>query len=344
LNQLSWRHFPKRLEYHMLPGVTKAIRIHQTGGPEVLKLEDIELPPPGDGEARVRHEAIGVNFIDTYHRSGLYSLPLPAVLGVEAAGVIEDVGAGVALPVGARVAYSQAGAGAYAEARNVRADRLIVLPESVSTELAASALLKGMTAEYLVRRTYTARAGDIALVHAAAGGVGSILVQWLTALGARVIGVVSSAEKAELARVFGCSDVLLSGSGPLAPRVRELTGGRGVHVVYDSVGKATLPDSLECVARRGLVVSFGNASGRPDPIDPLKLAELGSIFFTRPVLADYTKTREELVASADAVFAVLANATVKVSIGSRFALAEAEQAHRALEARQTTGSTLLLPW
>jgi len=327
----------------MLHGVTKVIRIHHTGGPEVLSLETIDLPPPGPGHVRVRHTAIGVNFIDTYHRSGLYALDLPAVLGVEAAGVVEEVGEGVELAIGARVAYAQAGTGAYAEARNVAADRLISLPDSVSDELAAAALLKGMTVEYLVRRAFVASGSTVAVVHAAVGGVGSILVQWLAALGAHVIGVVGSGDKVEEARANGCRDVVVFGAEDLPGRVRAVTDGRGAHVVYDSVGKATLPASFDCVARRGLVVSFGNASGRPDPIDPLMLAEKGSIFFTRPVLADYVRTREELTMAADAVFTVLANGAVKVSIGQRFPLAEAEAAHRALESRSTRGSTLLLP-
>jgi len=327
----------------MLHGVTKAIRIHHTGGPEVLTLDTIDLPPPSPGGVRVRHTAIGVNFIDTYHRSGLYALELPAVLGVEAAGVVEEVGEGVDLAIGARVAYSQAGTGAYAEARLVAADRLVPLPDSVSDELGAAALLKGMTAEYLVRRTFAASASSVAVVHAAVGGVGSIITQWLAALGSHVIGVVGSRDKVEQARANGCRDVVVFGEEDLPARVREVTDGRGAHVVYDSVGKATLRTSFDCVARRGLVVSFGNASGRPDPIDPLLLAEKGSVFFTRPALADYVRTREELVATAEAVFTVLANGAVNVAIGQRFPLAEAEAAHRALESRSTRGSTLLIP-
>lgn len=327
----------------MLHGVTKAIRIHHTGGPEVLTLDAIDLPPPEPGRVRVRHTAIGVNFIDTYHRSGLYALELPAVLGVEAAGVVEEVGEGVDLAIGSRVAYSQAGTGAYAGARNVAADRLVPLPDSVSDELAAAALLKGMTAEYLVRRTFVASSSTVAVVHAAVGGVGSILVQWLSALGSHVIGVVGSRDKIEQARENGCRDVVVFGEEDLPARVREVTDGRGAHVVYDSVGKATLPASFDCVARRGLVVSFGNASGRPDPIDPLMLAEKGSLFFTRPALADYVRTREELVATAEAVFTVLANGAVTVAIGQRFPLDEAQAAHRALESRSTRGSTLLIP-
>ncbi len=327
----------------MLQRVTKAIRIHETGGPEVLCFESIDLAPPGPGEALVKHRAIGVNFIDTYHRSGLYALPLPAVLGVEAVGVVQAVGPGVALQPGARVGYAQAGHGAYAEARVVAADRLVLLPDSISDEIAAGALLKGMTAEYLARRTLHLEPGDVAVVHAAAGGVGLILVQWLTALGVRVIGVVSSEPKADLVRAHGASDVLRSANGELPASVRRLTGGRGARVVYDAVGKATLLASLDCLAPRGLLVAFGNASGRPDPLDPLLLAAKGSLYLTRPMLGDYVRTREELTQSANALFDVLARGAVKVTIGQHFPLAAAADAHRALESRTTTGSTVLLP-
>jgi NADPH2:quinone reductase len=343
LNQLSSRLFPKHAEYHMLRSVTKAIRIDRTGGPEVLALSSIELPTPGPGQARIRHTAIGVNFIDTYHRSGLYHLTLPAVLGVEAAGVVEEVGSGVDLGIGTRVAYAQAGTGAYADARLVAADRLVRLPAGVSEELAAAALFKGMTSEYLARRAFTAREGDVAVVHAAAGGVGSILAQWLAAIGAHVIGVVGTPAKAELAKANGCREVLIWDKDDLVGSVRRITAGRGAQVVYDSVGKASLKGSLDCVAPRGLLVSYGNASGRPDPVDPLALAEKGSIFLTRPTLADYVRTRQELDASAAALFSMLATGKVNVAIGQRFPLAEAAAAHRALESRTTTGSTLLLP-
>jgi NADPH2:quinone reductase len=315
--------------------------IYKTGGPEVLELGAVELPPPGPGEVRVRHTAIGVNFIDTYHRSGLYPLPLPAVLGVEAAGIIEDRGPGVDLPLGARVAYALAGPGAYADARVMPAERLVPLPDSVSDEVAAAALLKGMTAEYLVRRTYAVSSGDTVLLHAAAGGVGLIASQWLHALGARVIGVTGSLEKAKLAREHGCSDVLLAGHDDIPRRVRELTNGRGVNVVYDSVGKSTFALSLDCLAPRGLFVSYGNASGKPDPFDPLLLAHKGSLFLTRPTLADYVRTRSELLASAGALFEMLSHGTLRILIGRRFPLPSAADAHRALESRSTTGSTLL---
>jgi NADPH2:quinone reductase len=241
------------------------------------------------------------------------------------------------------VAYATAGTGAYAEARLVAADRLVPLPATVGDELAAAALLKGMTAEMLVRRVVEVRAGDFAVVHAAAGGVGSILTQWLKALGARAIGIVSSEQKAILARENGCEHVLLSGQGDLVARVRELTDGHGARVVYDSVGKATLPSSLDMVRSRGIVVSYGNASGKPDPVDPLALSAKGSLFLTRPVVNEYTKTPEELLASARALFELLGSGAVKVRVGQRYPLADAAQAHRALEGRHTTGSTLLLP-
>jgi len=302
----------------------------------------MELPPPARGEVRVRHTAIGVNFVDVYHRSGIYAVDLPAVLGVEAAAVVEGVGEGVELAVGTRVAYADAGRGAYADARNVAADRLVTLPDEVTDATAAAVLLKGMTAEYLVRRTYEVRAGDSVLVLAAAGGVGTIIGQWLKALGARAIGVVGSEEKAALARQHGYSDVLI-GHADLAAKVRELTGGRGVPVVYDSVGKDTLHASLDCLAPRGVLVSFGNASGKPDAVEPGTLAQKGSVYLTRPRLADYVRTREELTLSAQSIFTLVQQGVVNVHVGQRFALTDVVQAHRALEARSSTGSTLLFP-
>ncbi len=323
--------------------MTRAVLIHRTGSPEVLELGSLDLPPPGPTEARVRHTAIGVNFIDTYHRTGLYPLPLPAVLGVEAAGIVEARGERANVEVGARVAYAAAGPGAYAEARLVAAERLVPLPDGITDELAAAVLLKGMTAEYLIRRTYAVTSGNTVLLHAAAGGVGLLASQWLTALGARVIGVVGTREKAELARANGCAHVLLRGEDDIAARVRELTDGRGVPVVYDSVGKATLAASLDALAPRGMLVSYGNASGKPDPVDPLVLSQKGSLYLTRPKLADYVETREELLASAAALFEVVLAGKVQVHVGQRFALADAANAHRALESRATVGSTLLEP-
>jgi len=321
--------------------MTRAVLVTRTGSPEVLELGTVDLPPPGPGQARVRHTVIGVNMIDAYHRSGLYKVELPCVLGTEAAGFVEAVGEGTGLSVGMRVGYAGTAPGAYAEARNMPADRLVRLPDDVSDETAAAVLLKGMTAEFLVRRTYAVRSGNTVLLHAAAGGVGLIASQWLRALGARVIGVVGTEAKAQLARENGCADVLMSGKDDIAKRVRELTAGRGVDVVYDSVGKATFAASLDSLAPRGMLVAFGNASGRVEPFEPLLLAQKGSLFLTRPTLAHYTATTEELRASAAAVFSVLERGAVRVLVGQRFALSEAAAAHRALESRATVGSTLL---
>jgi NADPH:quinone reductase len=289
----------------------------------------------------VRHTAIGVNMIDAYHRSGLYKVALPSVIGVEAAGIVDAVGPGTDLSVGTRVAYAGTSPGAYAEARLIPADRLVRLPDGVSDETAAAVLMKGMTAESLIRRVYPVRSGNTVLLHAAAGGVGLVASQWLRALGARVIGVVGSDAKAKLAREHGCAEVLVSGRDDIAARARELTSERGVDVAYDSVGKTTFGASLDSLARRGMLVSFGNASGPPDPLNPLVLAQKGSLFLTRPTLGDYIATREELVACSAAVFAAVERGDVRVVIGQRFPLSEAAAAHRALESRSTTGSTLL---
>ena len=302
----------------------------------------MELGPPARGEARVRHTAVGVNFVDCYHRSGVYPVQLPSVLGAEAAAVVEAVGDGVDLAIGTRVAYADAWLGAYSDARNVPADRLVTLTDDISDATAAAVLLKGMTAEYLVRRTYEVRAGDSVLVLAAAGGVGSILGQWLKALGARAIGVVGSEQKAVLARQNGYADVIV-GYGDIAAKVRELTGGRGVPVVYDSVGRDTLEASLDSLAVRGVLVSFGNASGKPNAVEPATLAQKGSVYLTRPRLADYIRTREELTLSAESIFTLVRQGVVNVHVGQRFALADAAQAHRTLESRSTTGSSLLFP-
>ncbi len=324
--------------------MTHAIRIHQTGGPDVLRWEEVELPAPAPGEATVRHHAVGLNFIDTYHRSGLYPLPLPAGLGLEGAGVIEAVGEGVSeVKVGDRVAYAGGPVGAYAEARNIPAHRLLKLPDSITFETAAAMMLQGLTAAYLLRRTYRVQAGDSVLIHAAAGGVGLIACQWAKALGATVIGTVGSAAKGELARAHGCDHVINYSSENFTQRVREITGGEGVPVVYDGVGKDTFMGSLDCLRPQGMMVSYGNASGPVPPVDLLLLSQKGSLFITRPTLMSYTAKREDLLALGAELFAVVASGQVKVEVNQRYALKDAAQAQRDLEARKTTGSTILLP-
>ena len=321
-----------------------AIRIHQTGGPEVLTWEEVEVGEPGAGEVLLRQTAIGLNYIDTYHRSGLYPLPLPCGIGLEAAAVVERVGPQVDdWQVGDRVAYASAPIGAYAERRVHSASRLVRIPPGVSDQQAAAMLLQGMTAEYLIRRTFAVRAGQWVLFHAAAGGVGLIACQWLKHLGARVIGTAGGAQKMALAGAHGCEHVLDSHGQGLAAQVRELTGGDGVAVVYDGVGKETFLTSLDSLARRGMLVSFGNASGPVPAFDPAMLGARGSLFLTRPSLLDYTFTREELQASAAALFAVVAQGVVTIEVRQSYALRDAAQAHRDLEGRRTTGSTVLLP-
>lgn len=320
-----------------------AIQASRAGGPEVLKAIDAPVPEPGPRQVRVRHKAIGVNFIDTYQRSGLYPMAMPLVLGQEAAGVVEAIGPHVThLHVGDRVAYAGQ-IGAYAEANVVAADRAVPLPDAVSLETAAASLLKGMTAEFLLRRCYILKPGETILVHAAAGGVGSILVQWAKSLGATVIGTAGSSAKADLARQLGCDHVIRYREEDVAAKVRALTGGAGVPVVYDSVGKDTFEASLASLARRGLFVSFGNASGPVPPFSPLRLAQAGSVFFTRPTMFDYVISKAELDASAAALFDVLADGRVRIEIGQTFPLAEARLAHEALEGRRTIGASLLIP-
>ena len=322
----------------------KAIRFDRTGGPEVLKLEDIELPPPAAGQVRVKHTAIGVNFIDTYQRSGLYPVTLPSGLGIEAAGTVEALGAGVTtLKVGDRAGYCTGPIGAYAEANNVPADRVVKLPDGISDEVAAAAMLKGMTAAYLLKRTYQVQRGQTIVFHSAAGGVGLIACQWAKHLGATVIGTVGSGDKAELARRNGCAHVLNTRSEDWVKRVREITGGEGVPVVYDSVGKETWNGSLDCLAVRGMMVSFGNSSGAVPAFEPGILSAKGSLYLTRPTLFHYTRTREELQQMADELFAVIESGAVKISINQRFNLADARAAHEALHSRATTGATVLLP-
>jgi NADPH2:quinone reductase len=322
--------------------MTRVIVFSKTGGPEVLELQDTALREPKAGEALVRQRAIGVNFIDTYHRSGLYPLPLPSGLGSEAAGVVEQVGPGVTcVRVGERVAYAGAGApAAYAEARVAPADRLVPLPDDISEDVAAAALLKGMTAEFLIHRTFPVSPGQTVLFHAAAGGVGLIACQWLNKLGARVIGTVGSDAKRSLALEHGCHEVIVLERENFPERVRELTSGHGVPVVFDSVGKSTFMGSLACLEPRGMLVSFGNASGKPEPFDLALLAQKGSLYVTRPTLFTYTATREALLSSASSLFQAIRDG-LKIEIGQRFPLARAADAHRALESRSTTGSTLL---
>ena len=322
----------------------KAIRIHETGGPEVLRLEEITLPEPGQGQARVRHTAIGVNFIDTYHRTGLYKLPLPSGLGVEAAGVVEAVGPGVAhVRAGDRVAYVSRPPGGYAEAALVPAERLVRIPEGVSDEVAAAAMLKGMTVWMLVRRIHAVKPGESVLFHAAAGGVGLIAMQWLRALGARTIATVGSDEKGKLALESGATDVVVYTREDFVKRVRELTKGEGVPVVYDSVGRSTFEGSLDCLSPLGLMVSYGNASGPVPPFDLGQLAAKGSLFLTRPTLFSYTARREDLEEGARELFAVIASGQVKIEVKHRWPLGHAADAHRALEGRHTTGSIVLVP-
>lgn len=319
-----------------------AIQISRTGGPEVLETVEVETPSPAPGQILVRHAAVGLNYIDTYHRSGLYPVKLPSGIGLEAAGVVEAVGDGVTrFKVGDRAAYNGA-MGAYAEAAVVPADRAVKVPEGVSLEIAAAVMLKGMTAEFLVRRCFHVKQGDWVLVHAAAGGVGQILVQWCKTLGASVIATVGSEAKAAIARDLGADHVIDYGREDIAARVGEITGGQGVAVVYDGVGKDTWTASLKSLARRGMLVTFGNASGPVPPFAPLELGGK-SLYVTRPRLFDYIATTQELDESAQALFAVIASGAVKIDIGQTFPLAEAREAHEALEGRRTIGATLLVP-
>ena len=318
-----------------------AIRVHEVGGPEALKWEEVEVGDPGPGEVRIRQEAAGLNFIDVYHRTGLYPQPLPFIPGVEAAGIVEAVGPGVANSmIGDRVAYGGP-VGAYAEARLIPADRVVKLPDSIASEEAAAMMLKGMTAEMLLRRVYPVSAGETILVHAAAGGVGLILCQWAKALGATVIGTVGSDEKAEIARAHGCDHPIVYTRQDFVAEVDRITGGAKVAVVYDGVGRDTFMKSLDCLKRRGMIASFGNASGPVDPFDALLLAFKGSLFLTRPTLHDYTLDPADLQLSAQALFDVVASGKVRIEVKQRFALKDAAEAHRALEARKTTGSTIL---
>ena len=323
----------------------RAIRIHETGGPEVMRWEDVEVGAPGPGEIRLRHEAVGLNYIDVYFRTGLYPAPsLPFSPGMEGAGVVEAVGEGVdSLVAGDRVAYAAPPVGAYAQARLMPADKVVKVPDGIDSRQAAAMMLQGMTVEYLLLRTYPVRSGDTVLFHAAAGGVGLIACQWAKHLGATVIGTVGSDEKAELARAHGCDHPIVYTRDNFTERVREITGGAGVPVVYDSVGRDTFEGSLDCLRPRGTLVSFGQSSGKIDPFDIGILSAKGSLYATRPTLMTYTATRAELERSAQALFDVVGSGAVRVTVNRTFPLAEAADAHRALESRQTTGSTVLLP-
>ncbi len=323
--------------------MVQAVRIHETGGPEVLQLEEVELEAPAPGMVTVANRAIGLNYIDTYHRSGLYPLPLPTGIGLEGAGEVQAVGEGVDLDVGDRVAYCSAGFGAYAQALNLPASRLVRIPVGIDFEQAAACLLKGQTTEYLLQRTYPLRAGETCLFHAAAGGVGLLFGQWANSIGATVIGTVGSEEKAGLARAHGFAHVINYRSEDVVQRVLEITGGRKVPVVYDGVGRDTFDMSLDCLQPRGLMVSFGNASGAPEPLDLQTLANKGSLFITRPTMLTYTMTTEELQQSSDDLFERILRGAVNIEIRQRYALADVQQAHRDLEGRKTTGSTVLLP-
>ncbi|GMW07225.1 MAG: quinone oxidoreductase [Gammaproteobacteria bacterium] len=322
----------------------KTIQISRHGGPEVLEVTEAPTPVPAQGEVLVRHTAVGLNFIDTYQRSGLYPLKLPSGLGMEAAGVVEALGAGVdRFAVGDRVAYCGPPPGAYAESRAIAADRLVRIPPRIEERTAAAAMLKGLTAWYLLRRSYPARPGDTVLSYAAAGGVGLILSQWAASLGVRVIGVAGTAEKAALAKANGCAEVVLTDDPAFVARVRELSGGQGVAAVYDSVGRDTFSRSLDCLRRHGVMVTYGNASGAVEPFSPLELSKRGSLYVTRPTLWDFIATRSDLETATAELFGVIASGAVQIRIGQTYALTAVAQAHRDLEGRRTTGSTVLLP-
>jgi NADPH2:quinone reductase len=323
----------------------KAIRIHKTGGPEVLSWDEVEVGAPGAGQVRIRQTAVGLNYIDVYHRTGLYPIsPLPGGIGSEGAGVVEAVGPGVTeVKVGQRVAYAGAPLGSYAEVRLYPAARLVPLPDGIDDVQAASMMLQGMTAEYLIRRTYPVKKGETILIHAAAGGVGLILCQWARHIGATVIGTVGSDEKAALAKAHGCDHTILYTRESFVDRVKAITGGKMLPVVYDSVGKDTWEGSLDCLRPRGLMVSYGNASGAVAPFAPGILSAKGSLYVTRPTLVNYVATRDELLDSANALFDLVTKGVIKVGARQTYALKDAAQAHRDLEARKTTGSTVLIP-
>jgi NADPH2:quinone reductase len=324
--------------------MAQAIRFHKAGGPEALSFDTVDVPDPGAGEVRVRHTAIGVNYIDTYHRSGLYPLPLPSGVGTEAAGVVEAVGAGVTdFKRGDRVGYCTATVGAYSTERNVPADKLVKIPDGVDDRAAASLMLKGLTVQYLFRQTHRLQSGDTILFHAAAGGVGLIACQWARALGVSMIGTAGSDEKAALARDNGCAHTIVYTRENFVERVKAITGGKGVPVVYDGVGKDTFPASLDCLSPRGLFVSFGSASGAIAAFNIGILAQKGSLYVTRPTLFTYASTPEKLRAMASELFALVREGRIKAEIRQTFPLRDAAEAHRALESRKTTGATILVP-
>jgi len=321
-----------------------AIRVHTPGGPEAMKWEEVAISDPGPGEARVRHTAVGVNYIDTYHRSGLYKLALPTGIGSEAAGLVEAVGGGVNwVKPGDRVAYCLGPPGAYSEVRVLPAMRLVKLPAGISDKVAATLMLKGFTVQYLFRQTYRLKEGETILFQAAAGGVGLIACQWARALGVRMIGTVGSDDKAALAKANGCAETIVYTRENFVERTKALTGGKGVPVVYDGVGKDTFPGSLDCLQPRGLFVSYGNASGPVPPLDILMLSGKGSLYVTRPTLVTYAATREDIEAMAKDVFDLVLAGKIKSEPRQEFALRDAAAAHRALESRATTGATVLLP-
>lgn len=322
----------------------KAVRIKSHGGPEVIHVEDVETPTPGAHEIRVKNAACGVNFIDTYHRTGLYKIALPSGLGQEGAGVVDAVGEGVThFKVGDRVAYCSGPIGAYSEAHVVREDRAVLLPQAISFDIAAASLLKGMTARYLLRKTFRVERGHVVVIHAAAGGVGQILVQWAKHLGATVIATTGSDAKAEIAKSLGSDHVLVTRHDEIAKRVREISNGMGAHVAYDGVGKDTFDASLDSLRPLGVMVSFGNASGPPPPLNVLSLSQKGSLFLTRPTLGHYTATREALDETANDLFDVVEKGIVRIAPPTHYKLSDAAQAHRDLEARKTTGSLVLIP-
>lgn len=324
--------------------ITNAIRVNKQGGPEEMKWEEVALPEIQKDDVLIKHTAIGLNYIDTYHRSGLYPMPVPLTLGIEGAGIIIEAGENVKdLTVGDRVAYASPPTGSYAEAKVMPADRLVKIPDNISDEIAAAIMLKGMTVEYLVRRTYNVKAGQTVLFHAAAGGVGLIACQWLKAIGAKVIGTVGSEEKAALAKANGCEHTILYREENFVDKVKEITNGEGVPVVYDGIGKDTALKSLDCLSPLGMLVVFGNSSGNAPPIETGLLAAKGSLFLTRPTLMTYNAKREDLVESAQQLFNMVGSGKVNISINARYDLKDAAQAHKDLESRKTTGSTLLMP-